>query len=55
MGLVCLAARIPATTLIAVPLTFTIILMCGNVPTLRPIAVLLSGGEHIREADQRHD
>jgi AI-2 transport protein TqsA len=41
--------------LIAVPLTVTIILVCAKVPMLRPIAVLLSGGENIREADHLRD
>jgi AI-2 transport protein TqsA len=41
--------------LIAVPLTVTIILVCAKVAMLRPIAVLLSGGEDIREADQLRD
>jgi AI-2 transport protein TqsA len=41
--------------LIAVPMTVTIILMCAKVAMLRPIAVLLSGGEHLHEADQSGD
>jgi AI-2 transport protein TqsA len=41
--------------LIAVPLTVTIILVCAKVAMLRPFAVLLSGGEDIREADQLRD
>jgi AI-2 transport protein TqsA len=38
--------------LIAVPLTVTIILVCAKVALLRPIAVLLSGGEDLRGIDQ---
>jgi AI-2 transport protein TqsA len=41
--------------LIAVPLTVTIILVCAKFAMLRPIAVLLSGDEHLSEADQRRD
>jgi AI-2 transport protein TqsA len=41
--------------LIAVPLTVTIVVVCANVATLRPIAVLLSGGEHLHDADEFRD
>jgi AI-2 transport protein TqsA len=41
--------------LIAVPLTVTIILVCAKVAMLRPIAVLLSGGERTSEVDQLRD
>lgn len=41
--------------LIAVPLTVTIILVCDQAPMLRPIAVLLRGGEDIREAAESQD
>jgi AI-2 transport protein TqsA len=38
--------------LIAVPLTVTILVVCAKVPMLRPVAVLLSGGEHLHDADE---
>ena len=41
--------------LIAVPLTVTVVVVCANVAMLRPIAVLLSGGENIHEADELRD
>lgn len=41
--------------LIAVPLTVTIILVCAKVAILRPVAVLLSGGEHIHGPDELRD
>jgi AI-2 transport protein TqsA len=41
--------------LIAVPLTVTMILICAKFAMLRPIAVLLSGDEHLNEADQLRD
>lgn len=40
-----------AGALIAVPLTVTIIVVCANASMLRPVAVLLSGGEDTRAAD----
>jgi AI-2 transport protein TqsA len=39
--------------LIAVPLTVTLILVCGHTDALRPIAVLLSGEEEIDEPGHR--
>jgi AI-2 transport protein TqsA len=41
--------------LIAVPLTLTIVVVCAHIPTLRPIAVLLSGGTDIHEAEELRD
>jgi AI-2 transport protein TqsA len=38
--------------LLAVPLTLTIILICAHVPTLEPVAVLLSGGTDDRDAGE---
>jgi AI-2 transport protein TqsA len=41
--------------LIAVPLTLTIVVVCAHIPTLRPIAVLLSGGTDIHAAEELRD
>ena len=41
--------------LIAVPLTVTIVGVCANVPMLRPIAVLLSGGRQSHDAEELHE
>ena len=43
-----------AGTLLAVPMTATIMIACSHVPALRPIAILMQGGVRRDTAEREH-